>query len=328
MAYINVDEVYILDNTGAQVDAVTDIPFKADAGLTAAQQAQARANLGISAGGGVNRNLLDNPWFTVNQRSITSGSNPSATAVYTRDRWKIARCSSYVFNDNGTVTTSWDGTGSGCYLIQYAFPDTAAMLRGKTVTLSVYVGGTLYTKTLTLPNQTNNSFVIGDGLSVNIADVIASGRGYECQFYHSVSAGKTIGPFKLELGTTSTLAQDAPPDYGTELVKCMRYFQRIKVTTAWFPVAFGICESSVKAKMLIPTGVPMRTGTTPTLSSSGAAKVVGNNSASLDVTSFSFVEFTANGIGVRANVSSGLSDHKTYSLYLSQNAYIDVSADL
>lgn len=45
MAVINVDDIYSLDNTGKQVDDAVDY---------------ALANS--------NRNLLDNPWFTVNQR--------------------------------------------------------------------------------------------------------------------------------------------------------------------------------------------------------------------------------------------------------------------
>lgn len=323
MAYINVDEVYILDNTGLQVDMATDIPF-VDAGFTDVQKEQARANIGA---GGTNPNLLDNAFFTVNQRSVTSGSNPSSTAVYARDRWKIARCSSYVFNDNGTVTTSWDGTGAGCCLIQYAFAETAAMLRGKTVTLSVYVGGTLYTKTLTLPNQTSNSFVIGDGLSVNIVDVISSGRGYECQFYHSVTAGKTIGPFKLELGSVSTLPSDAPPNYAEELAKCQRYFVRLNYTSVAEPIGYGYAYAASQARILIPTPAPMRAD--PTISATATANLrINCNGTYLTPSGFTATGTAfPNGIAVHFGISGATSGALAL-LFSYDTCYIDFSADL
>lgn len=44
MAIINVDDAYILNETGAQVDKTTGIPFKNE-NLTEAEAAQARANI-------------------------------------------------------------------------------------------------------------------------------------------------------------------------------------------------------------------------------------------------------------------------------------------
>ena len=179
------------------------------------------------AGGGGGRNLLDNPFFTIDQTAETSGAATGGTAKDVRDRWRIARCSEYTFNDDGTVTTKWDGTGSGCYLIQYGLLDNAAFYKGKTCTLSFYADGALYQKTITMPTGTNTSFTLG-GVSVKVNDVTNTGRGYEFQFYHSVSAGKTLGPFKLEEGSVSTLPNDGPPDYEEELRKCQWVFRRVK----------------------------------------------------------------------------------------------------
>ena len=48
MAAIDVNDAYVLDHTGEQVDQVTEVPYGA-AGLTDAQKAQARTNLGVPA---------------------------------------------------------------------------------------------------------------------------------------------------------------------------------------------------------------------------------------------------------------------------------------
>ena len=319
MAYINVDEVYILDNTGAQVDAVTDIPFKADAGLTDTQKAQARANLGISAGGGGGgRNLLDNPWFgsgeVVNQRGVTSGSTTNAT--YFIDRW---------LTTYGTTAGTYSVGSSGITLTP-ASSTTATMLQklananaidGKTVTASVMLSnGTIYSGTITRANGTTQVYYNENGVRIR--------QVTDNAFHIDVSAAKTIRAVKLELGTTSTLAQDAPPDYGEELRKCMWYFRRIKSSMSYEPVGYGFQTSSVLCNIKIAG--PMRVAPTPTFS--GTLRLVGNTSASIDVTSLASGQTDTEGVVVKASTAGSLSANHAYVMYLTTNSYIDLSADL
>lgn len=317
MAIINVDDAYILNETGAQVDKVTGLYFK-DESTTAAEKAFAQLNIGTA---GSNRNLLDNPFFTIDQTSETSGAATGGTAKDVRDRWRIARCSEYTFNDDGTVTTKWDGTGSGCYLIQYGLLDNAAFYKGKTCTLSFYADGTLYQKTITMPTGTNTNFTLG-GVSVNVNDVTNTNRGYGFQFYHSVSAGKTIGPFKLEMGSVSTLPNDGPPDYQKELAKCQRVFIRLKGE----PIATGYLSTNMQyAYMLVPTSGPMRS--TPTVSYSGTFSIrIYNDTKTATAMAAATPLQTAGGVGLRVTLNSTTSAYGPCGMFAgSTSDYIDLS---
>lgn len=317
---INIEDSYILEETGAQVDKVTGL-FTKDEDTTSGEKAFAQLNIGASGGGG--RNLLDNGWFTIDQTEVTSGAATGGTSQDVRDRWRLARCSEYTFNNDGTVTSKWDGTGAGCYLIQYALLDNAAFYKGKTCTLSFYADGELYTRTITMPTGTTTSFTIG-GVSVNVADRTSSDRGYECQFYHSVSAGKTLGPFKLEEGSVSTLANDGPPEHEAELAKCQRVFIRIKSSSAAFPVAFGVQYKSTAIRCAVPTPVEMRAQ--PTASFSGTHNVYGGGTASKQVSSYSVVDRNAIGICLIANISSGtFASSENYIVYIANGGYLDLS---
>ena len=321
MAYINVDEVYILDNTGAQVDAVTDIPFKADAGLTDAQKAQARANLGISAGGGgVNRNLLDNAWFTVNQRAATTISGSSA-GVFSVDRWRLygSTTSLTVTNDGVQVNSASNG------LLQRFDDNIGAYLNGKTVTVSAMdKDGNIASKSLTYSNasmQNTGTLTLGNKTCTIYLGLISSYQAF------SITTGSytiDLRAVKLELGTTSTLAQDAPPDYAEELRKCQWYFKRIKSAMSYAPVGYGFQTSSVVCNMKIAGG--MRVAPTPTFS--GTLRLVGNTSASIDVTSLSAGQTDAEGVVIKANTAGSLSANHAYTMYLTSGSYIDLSADL
>ena len=102
-------------------------------GLAGEAQEQARAN--ISAGAS-NRNLLDNPWFTVNQRGYTNGS---ASNDFVADRWFL-----YGAPDL-TVTNSGNGlvlTGSGQARIRSHYNEKIFMaLYGQTLTFSIKING-------------------------------------------------------------------------------------------------------------------------------------------------------------------------------------------
>ena len=251
MPYINVDEAYILDNTGLQVDQVVDIPYT-DAGLTETQQAQARKNI---AAGGSNANLLDNPWFgsgeVINQRAATSGS--TTVGPYFIDRWQTdytgtgGASGTYSIGSTG-ITFSQTGTAFGGFRQTVATPLTD----GTTYTISIkYADGTIETATRPLSLSANTYFINSDSVLVMRH---ASSGVWRFLFGGSV----TIRAVKLELGSVSTLANDVPPDYGTELAKCQRYFVRMKGLYANFGVGFA--GTNTTAYIFIPTPVTLREG--------------------------------------------------------------------
>lgn len=315
MAYINVDEVYILDNTGLQVDMATDIPF-ADAGFSDDQKAQARKNI---AAGGTNPNLLDNPWWgsgeVINQRGVTSSDG---TGGYKIDRWQFGSSLVWTLSANGISFS----TSSNGYALCY-FPEVTRF-NGKTLTMSMMLSdGTIYSGTIT---RTNGTSQLPISANINGADV-SVGLYSDNSFRVRIYSGGTVSirAVKLELGTVSTLANDVPPDYGTELLKCRRYFIRIYGHMSAYGA--GYAGNATTAYVFLPHN---QLRTTPTLSSNGVGSFrLKGNGNSLAVTGVSLSSTGENGTAIIVNTSGGLDTNIAYVFTgTSATAYIDLSADL
>ena len=223
MAYINIDEVFILDNTGLQVDQVTDLPYK-DAGLSESQQAQARANIGA---GGSNRNLLDNPFFSVRQR----GDGPFTGNVYGVDRWRGSNSRTTVTGQSGYITLSTTSAGNG--ILRQILSQTYE----GTYTLSAAVKGS-GSGAIFFQDSGGNYIGTAEEFTVSGEELLVKttfttsgtpigGVGIRVNTSNSID----VVAVKLELGSVSTLANDTPPNYAEELDKCRYYFERIKAST-------------------------------------------------------------------------------------------------
>ena len=164
-----------------------------------------------------NPNLLDNPWFTVNQRGQ---STYSSTWAYCLDRWYNAMATSVAVNNDGTITiTGSDDVNS--LIRQILEPSLVSFLTGKTVTISALLSnGTLIKQTGVFTNV-SWAFVSYNDLTNGIG-IDLSNTGTSTQFrIRTISASTiTAKAVKLELGSVSTLAQDTTPNYGLELLKC------------------------------------------------------------------------------------------------------------
>lgn len=159
--------------------------------------------------GRTNPNLLDNPWFQVNQRGQSS---------YTGTTWGIDRWTFSGSDSNKTVTINNDKTItiSGLFFEkkQYTFSV------GDVITISYMLPNrTVVSKTGVIPNT--QGFAVGDSVfgfywrPNGVAD------------FQIWDTNLTIKAVKLELGPISTLANDMPPDYATELDKCLWYAEVI-----------------------------------------------------------------------------------------------------
>lgn len=73
------------------------------------------------------------------------------------------------------------------------------------------------------------------------------------------SSGGTVRAAKLEKGTVSTLANDAPPDFGAMLSLCQRYYRRYGAGL------FGFVSDAQNIQIYMPFEQPMRVSPTPTL---------------------------------------------------------------
>lgn len=170
-----------------------------------------------------NRNLLDNPFFTVNQRGETSyaGSNK-----YTFDRWKLisaggSESAASVSISDGVVTL--DPDEDEYVLIAQAFEDYLYnSIAGKVLTMSVLLSDdSIVTGTATFTDKdTSVEFGTGTGYAFGFY----TGQGFRVV----ATSDLAIKAVKLEIGSVSTLEMDVAPNYADELSKCKRYFQRIR----------------------------------------------------------------------------------------------------
>ena len=325
--YNNNSKYYATEAEAAAARAEAAVPagtegavlFSQAQSLTDAQKVQARAN--ISAGqGGTNPNLIDNPWFTVNQRGVTSGNFDDR--VYRFDRWYTS------FGSNTNGTWSWGANGvtltspsnSASYLSQkLANPE---LLDGKKLTASLLLtDGTVLSGTVLFRPSTSQSFFANNLVRMQWLSTGA--------FAIIVLASQTIAirAVKLEVGNISTIANDAPPNYAEELLKCQRYFLRVLRTGGYsVDVAYGVADSTTTARITIPTPVPMAKA--PTVSMSGTVRIQSGGSGH-EITNISNYQSVTN-VGVQIHpTTSGLTNGDNVILSLGSNgAYIDLSADL
>lgn len=295
MAYINVDEVYILDNTGLQVDMATDIPF-ADAGFTDTQKEQARKNIGA---GGTNPNLLDNPFFTVNQRGVAAGTSVNANG-FVADRWQATGTMGATRNSDGSITV--------VNTMFHKLGDRG--LDGKTVTLSaLYTDGTVESKTFTWSGTTAQNLP-----SLNATVYAASNQ------INFNGGSLNVKALKLELGTVSTLANDTPPNYAEELAKC-QYYCRVLTASSLSMAAVGMAVAATEFRCAFP--FVMRT--MPTVTFSGT--IQGNTSTVSAISTNGTYSGATSAVALRFT-TTGLTASAPVILYIGADASITLSADL
>lgn len=200
----------------------------AQTALTDANKAQARANIDAGKNGAwSNRNLLDNWYFVgggsqlgegvfpINQRGQSSYTAAGNNGI---DRWGGSYCN-IVLNASGLTVTSTGYTNNIYQFVPYKLWDG---LVGKTVTLSFDIEAisgswaiaahNTAVGTISATGITSVSFVVPSVADSNKFIGLAGQSGNVI----------TIKAVKLEEGTVSTIANDAPPDFGGELRKCQR----------------------------------------------------------------------------------------------------------
>ena len=213
------------------------------------------------------RNLLDNPFFTINQR----GASSYTSSGYTVDRWRIDGNAKVTVNSDCSLTiTAFGGTTST--FTQYG--ENASYLLGKTVMVSIIVDGTLYKGSYTFPTSLESSvftpvFSVGQGWTVYMGISSTTDNIWGFQLFHRDidDHSITIKCAKVEVGTRCTLLNDTPPNYTTELLKCQRYLVRYNHRLNF---GIGYLDSLTNARFIIQFPVAMRKSN-PTLTYNIAA---------------------------------------------------------
>ena len=274
------------------------------------------------------QNLLDNPWFTVNQRGQSSYA--SGSARYTVDRWQASSAESVTVNSNKTVTLSV-GSSLG-FFQQYLENDLRDNLLGKTVTVSAIVDDVLYSDTFTMPATVQSAYQVG---AITIGDMVLrfrfSSASVLCFYFeHTANSSNsyTVKAVKLELGSVSTLAMDTAPNYAEELLKCQRYYYRLGNNSGNYEYTLGVAVSD--HRVIAPIKLPVEMRTAPTISYSNIF-VYGNSTTSGSST----IALTSLSGGLIKDVYNLYMDNSnntfvTWASYMlrTESGHIDFSADL
>ena len=279
---------------------------------------------------GSNRNLLDNWYFVgggsqlgdgvfpINQRGQTSYSG-SANIF---DRWTLQNAFATLASD----AVYFGSTTQNVWGLMQQVPSCFRNLWGKTVTVSAILNNDeLVQGTYTIPSS--GAFDMpaagSGGVFVNLYSY--DGSNIVFRIYTQYTAQYHIKAVKLELGTVSTLANDAPPDYGTELAKCKQYYREIVCTARgrlFLGIGFG--TTGVEVPNIFGVGNEMRT-TSPNVTVTGSLYVsIGSDIA---VTSVS-KNFSNSNFGLSFNTAGGITAQTVYSVIGSAGAKITFSADL
>ena len=289
--------------------------------LTTAQQYQAKANIGA---GSTNPNLLDNWYFVGGGSQLGGGVFPinqrggtSYGTVYGIDRWKCI---------NGTVTINTTGVLISENLVQLI--EEGRIISGKTYTISaLFDDGTLWVATGTLTTNTGTTgWQIIAGADPNgVAARHYSSNKWQFQIWNNQN--RNLVAVKLELGTVSTLANDAPPNYADELDRCQYYFERIAPDSSNLGIGVGIGTGS---SLYVPIRIHPK-AKFPTLTYSGDIGI-GQSAYATNITAFTTSQSSMGAcinsgnfqLAVQVSHTAG----EAYRLILKTGSYIDFSADL
>lgn len=307
MPYINVNDAYILDNTGKQVDDAVDY---------------ALANS--------NRNLLDNPFFTIRQM----GTGGVTGVGYAVDRWKNTGGANLTQTPRSPYGITF-ASSSGYQVDQALWACPAEYLAGKTLTISVMTSGGNIA-------QATGVFTATSSTAAKVAVTSADGN-FTVGLYYIQSAcavpyvrittpsgrfpvNAAILAVKLELGSYSTLANDVSPDYGEELRKCRFYYRRYANPLAggMSTITGGTAISATAADFT--DNEPMYGGNAGTLAYNGTVQV--NGVAVTGKTLYSRRDGKISQNTMRFNVSGGLTAYGSALINLGANSYIELSHDL
>ena len=200
---------------------------------------------------------------------------------------------------------------------------------GKAVTISILLSdGIIKTATATIPSILTTWQEAVKISEANWQTTLQWTNTNKLQFFVRAYANESVSfkAVKLELGTVSTLSLDTSPNYVTELLKCQRYFYRLKIQRY---VTSVLGQSYENDKVQIPFNLSVEPRTNPSVSLSSNTLFVRKGTSSLTVTSIR-TRYLNSGILTAEFDVSGAEAGGVYGLYtnVEGGGYIDFSADL
>lgn len=281
-----------------------------------------------------NENLLDNPWFTVNQRGLTSygGDNVQNNCV---DRWQRRNTTNVTVTSTGvTVKSVRNESQADSWLRQVICLNADAERRfiGKALTVSILFGdGTIISmSTSNFTGSFGRAFTnSGSNGSIQLINDTTQGTLQLLIWVTTYNVAVPIKAAKLEYGTVSTLHLDGAPDYAKELHKCQYYFVRIKgVNNNIF--ANGWFTDAGYANFIVPLPRPMRN--TPAVTINGTIYVWSPTKLGAGAYQSSTLyasNYSNNGVEVLAISVSGTETvgNNAMAQFRDTTSYVDLSAE-
>lgn len=263
-----------------------------------------------------NPNLLDNPWFTINQR----GASSYGGGGYTVDRWKI-NSGSLVLNNNGVTFTA-----NAQYTTLEQFLPSDIFEEGKEYTISYKkTDGTYYAKTFTYANSESFAIIWDNDISGWYSTYRTINGVVELIVLDSRDPAETslsIRAVKLEVGSVSTLAQDTAPNYATELLKCQRYFQVFADNNIR---AIGVGQATSATNVSIYANMPVKMRTTPSLIFSGVLSLRNGNT---NITATAAIDIIGESNILFRMTTAGATVGACYECYSYNSGVLQLTADL
>ena len=282
-------------------------------------------------------NLLINSVWTderaiVNQRNQKEYTNNS----YTIDGWFIGTDGGSVSLQDGKLHFKRDG--SWMNFIQNI--EKFDSMKGERLTFSVLADGRFGL----VVQYKNDGYLFSDiverehGVHSFTFDLPTDATMFSVMLSIPDNNGQNFYAAKLEPGPFQTLAHmegntwvlnDPPPNYALELLKCQRYFVRMKNTeSSAVSIGFGSKTAHNKVAITVPLAVPMRIKPTVKCSDPSLLRVVGSTGEQYDVTSFYGEVLSANQL--RISVTGNFSDmpYGLCVLCINGNGCIDIDANL
>lgn len=272
-----------------------------------------------------NPNILHNPWFTVNQRGITSVTE---SHKYIADRWRTytTLATFEVSRDsNGCIVIDNTFGSEGIALYQKRTTTYLNSLVGRKLTASVLLSdGTIYSGTAVFDGTNRTNYYENDSLILYAPAI--SNYQILCVAVKP-GASVTIKALKLEVGEISTLHLDSRPEYALELAKCQRYFQRlVNAGTGRENIGLALATNATSARWICALPSNMRTD--PSISIGRLALQAGGGSQIIS-TAVSIQQLRGNQAAIGIDVASGLTVGNVYLVqHTSDTGNIDFNAEL
>lgn len=272
-----------------------------------------------------NPNLLDNPWFTVNQRGQNTYTNISGYCV---DRWALYGDNAQLSKTDNGVEIVMSPNSSDNAFAQNC--DIGNELDGKSITFSMICNNVLDYNTITIPEKPISGWQLTDIITAQNGVTLKLARHSDGIFQIIIRPPKdgaiyTFRAVKMEMGNISTLALDTAPNYATELLKCQRYFYRIQAPADNdLVIGLGFASSASSGKFVLKTPANMRT--TPTLAMTSYISLVKASGIS-GATVASCIKSDENNV-VNIVANTAFTVNELFCAKLDANTYLSLSADL